>query len=288
MRSLWLVLITGLALAGLAACGGSEGDSEYAGRMAREHSGDSPVASPAAQVEPGGSVVSEEVVYADLEGAQIKGYLARPEVEGTLPGVVVIQEWWGLNDNIRSMADRLAGEGYLALAVDLYEGEVADNRDDALRLVRSSMEHPERLQENLRQAVAHLRQDLGVTRLGVIGWCFGGGWSLQTALLVPEQIDAAVVYYGRVPTEPADLEPLEAPLLGIFGALDGGIPVDQVRAFESALQSLGKEATIHIYDDADHAFANPSGTRYNEAAATDAWEKTLSFLARQLEGPPPS
>ncbi len=285
MRGIVSISTMGLAVVCLAACGANDGDSEYAERMAEEHAADAPVASPAAEVEPGGEVVSEEVVYADLEGAQISGYLARPEVEGALPGLLVIQEWWGLNDNIRAMTDRLAGEGYLALAVDLYEGEVADNRDDAMRLMRASMERPERLQENLRQAAAFLRQDLGATRLGVIGWCFGGGWSLQTALLLPDQIDAAVIYYGRVPSEPSELEPLAAPVLGIFGALDGGIPVERVRAFESALQSLGKEATIHIYDDADHAFANPSGTRYNEAAATDAWDKTLSFFERQLKRP---
>ncbi|MEE8137671.1 MAG: dienelactone hydrolase family protein [Thermoanaerobaculia bacterium] len=283
MRGPLILSLIALGLPALAACGEAASDSDLVERMAREHATDEPVPSPAAQVEPAGRVASEEVVYADLEGTAIRGYLARPESGGELPGILVIQEWWGLNDNIRAMADRLAGEGYLALAVDLYEGEVADDREGAARLMRRSMERPVRLEENLRQAAAFLRQGRGVTRLGVIGWCFGGGWSLRTALLLRDQIDAAVIYYGRLVTEPAELEPLQAPILGLFGGLDRGIPVEAVRAFEAALRALGKEATIQVYDDANHAFANPSGTRYNQAAATDAWEKTLDFFERHLK-----
>ncbi len=119
----------------------------------------------------------------------------------------------------------------------------------------------------------------------MVGWCFGGGWSLRTALLLGPEIDAAVIYYGRPVTEPDQLAPLQAPLLGHFGALDDGIPVDRVRELEAALAALGKEAAIHIYEEADHAFANPSGTRYNEAAAELAWERTLAFFDRHLRGP---
>lgn len=118
--------------------------------------------------------------------------------------------------------------------------------------------------------------------IGVVGWCFGGGWSLQTALALGDGIDATVIYYGRLVTDPAELEPLTSPVLGIFGSLDQGIPVETVREFESALDSLGKEATIHVYEGADHAFANPSGTRYNAEAAEDAWEKTMAFFAQNL------
>ena len=280
MRRLFLLsLVVPLAVV---ACGDKAPDSEFLERMVVEHATDQPIPSGAATVEPSGRVVSEDVTYAELEGTPVRGYLARPQSEGELPGILVIQEWWGLNDNIRAMADRLAAEGYLALAVDLYEGEVADNRDEARTLVQRSMGHPERLEENLRQAAAFLRTSRGASRLGVIGWCFGGGWSLRTALLVPDQIDAAVIYYGRLVTEPAALEPLQAPILGLFGELDTGIPVSDVRAFESALAELGKEASIHVYDDAGHAFANPSGTRYIEAAATDAWAKTVAFFERHL------
>lgn len=258
------------------------GQDDFLDRMDREHRGDEPVASPAAAEAPRHEVTADEVTYARLDGQPISGYLARPAELASGPAVILIHEWWGLNDNIRSMADRLAGEGYLALAVDLYEGESAEDRENAGRLARAARDNPERGQENLRQAAAYLEDAAGATRLGVMGWCFGGGWSLQTALFLPDRIDAAVIYYGRVPTEPAELEPLQAPVLGLFGELDSGIPPETVRAFEAALDSLGKEASIHIYEGAGHAFANPSGTRYQATAAQDAWDKTLAFFDRHL------
>lgn len=273
--ALILVLIPVLSLA-------DEGQDDYIERMEVEHATDSPVASPAAQMEPDGEVVSQEVRYAGIDGVDIMGYLARPASGEPTAGILVIHEWWGLNDNIRSMARQLAGEGYVALAVDLYEGEVAETRDDAGRLARGSRDNPGRGQQNMQQAWQFLKEAQGVEKVGVIGWCFGGGWSLQTALMLGDGIDAAVIYYGRVITDRDALEPLTSPLLGIFGALDGGIPVATVREFQSTLDGLGKPASIHVYEDADHAFANPSGTRYNEKAATDAWAKTLTFFGQTL------
>ncbi len=250
-------------------------------RMAAEHAGDSPEASPAARAEPAGEVAGSEVDYARIGDAAIRGYLARPAGDGPFPGMIVIHEWWGLNDNIRAMADRLAGEGYQALAVDLYEGGVATDRDGAMSLVRAATARPERLEENLRQARAYLG-DNGAGRVGSIGWCFGGGWSLRTAMILGDGLDAAVVYYGRLVADPAALEAIRAPVLGLFGELDSGIPVASVREFETAMKELGKPVSIHVYPDADHAFANPSGTRYNESAATDAWARTLAFLEHHL------
>ena len=254
---------------------------DYIERMEVEHATDSPVASPAAQVEPDGEVVGQEIAYAGFDGLDIVGYLAKP-TSGAKAGILVIHEWWGLNDNIRSMARRLAGEGYVALAVDLYEGEAAETREDAGRLARGSRENPGRGQQNLQQAWQFLKEEQGVEKIGVIGWCFGGGWSLQTALMLGDGIDAAVMYYGRVITDRDSLEALASPLLGIFGAEDGGIPVATVREFQTTLDLMGKASSIHIYEGADHAFANPSGTRYNEDAAEDAWSKTLTFFGQTL------
>ena len=256
----------------------------YAVAMEREHAGDSPIANGAAGGE-STSVLGEAVAYATVSGVEISGYLARPAgIEGPLPGLIVIQEWWGLNDNIRAMAEKLAGEGYQALAVDLYRGEVAETREQASALMRDSMQREESLKDNLRQAHAFLVEQ-GAPAVGSIGWCFGGGWSLQSALALGDELDAAVIYYGRVDTDPVDLAPLEAPILGIFGALDRGIPVESVREFEEALESLDHPAEIYVYQDADHAFANPSGTRYNPVAAEDAWAKTVEFFARHLKSP---
>ncbi|HSF39286.1 MAG TPA: dienelactone hydrolase family protein, partial [Thermoanaerobaculia bacterium] len=122
----------------------------------------------------------------------------------------------------------------------------------------------------------------GAKKIGSIGWCFGGGWSLATAMLLPDKIDATVMYYGRVETDPKKLAPIKAPILGFFGGKDKSIPVDNVRAFEKALKDLGKPVEIHIYENADHAFANASGGNYNPEAAKDSWTKTTAFLKKNL------
>ena len=261
----------------------SSGDADYADRMAEEHAADTTEASPLAEVEPAAEIETKEVVYATVEGNEVTGFVAQPVgVNAGTPGVLVIQEWWGLNDNIRSMAERLAGEGYIALAVDLYEGEVATDRDAAYALMQASFNRFAALQDNLRQAHAFLTDDLGAGDTGSIGWCFGGGWSLQSALLLPGELDATVMFYGQVETDSAILEMLETPIVGFFGAEDQGIPVDGVREFEAALSELGKSASIHYYEGVGHAFANPTGNNYDAAAAEDSWSKTLEFFRAAL------
>ena len=261
---------------------GNDKTDDYAERMHREHADDAPIASPASEVDPAADVEGDDVEYAVIEDVPISGYLATPAAGRPTAGIIVIHEWWGLNDNIRAMTRRLAGEGYAALAVDLYQGEVAENRDQAMQLVMGVRERVPAVEENLRRAHAYLSETVGVGKIGVIGWCFGGGWSLRTALLLGDDIDATVIYYGRLITERSQLESLRSPVLGIFGALDEGIPVTTVREFQTLLDGLGKDVSIHIYEGADHAFANPSGTRYNKNAATDAWSRTLGFFGRLL------
>jgi carboxymethylenebutenolidase len=270
----------------LTACGGQEmTDDDYANRMGREHDEDAPVPGAASlEGSPAMDIESETVTYATVEGTEIKGHLARPVgSEGFLPGIIVIQEWWGLNDNIRTMADKLAGEGYTALAVDLYNGQVAEDADKAQELMRAAMGNVAAAQDNLKQAYSYLENEHSAPKVGTIGWCFGGAWSLNSALMLPDEIDATVIYYGRLETDPEKLKALGMPILGIFGAEDQGIPLDMVKAFESALDTLGKDATIHIYEGADHAFANPSGSHYEPVAAQDAWQKTLDFFAKHLK-----
>ena len=275
--TLWVLMLVAVAPLSIA----QQSNEEYVSKMEKEHATDEPIASPASQVAPEVEIVAQEGTYAGIEGKDIVGYVAHPKSEVPRVGLIVIHEWWGLNDNVRAMARRLAGAGYLALAVDLYEGEVARDRDQASRLARGSGERTEQILDNLGQAIEHLRS-AGAERIGVIGWCFGGGWSLRTALAFPDKVDATLIYYGRLTTDKAELEALSSPVLGIFGALDKGIPVETVREFEAAQKALDKEAAIHIYEDADHAFANPSGTRYNEVAAEDAWVKTLAFFDDNL------
>jgi len=266
----------------LASCGNSKKNDDYAERMAEEHKNDSPTENASADMDPRLPVETEEVTYATVNGKEIKGYMAKaasPETE--LPGIIVIHEWWGLNDNIRMMTRRLAGEGYVALAVDLYSGNVAENPQDARKFM--SQVDQENTVSNLEQAYVYLSEQAGDEDIGVIGWCFGGGWSLQTAIAMPDKIDATVIYYGRLVTDDDKLQPLDMPILGIFGAEDRGIPPEQVNTFEDKLNELGKDASIHIYEGANHAFANPSGERYNKEAAADAWQKTTAFFKEHLK-----
>ena len=279
MRTLLLLLCTALAVA---AC--TDPADDYTDRMAREHAGDTPVAAPIAAAVTAPDVVTSRPVYARLGEAEVTGFLARPlGTEGQpLPGLIVIHEWWGLNDNIQAMTERLAAQGYVALAVDLYNGGVAATPDEAQALMREAMNQEAVSTMNLEQAQAYLTTQEAVSRVGVIGWCFGGTWALRAALAMPDALDAAVIYYGQPVTDRDRLATLDMPVLGLFGSEDEGIPVAQVRTFEETLGALGKDAEIHVYEGADHAFANPSGERYDAEAAEDAWAKTLAFLAEHL------
>jgi carboxymethylenebutenolidase len=285
--ALTLVFLLGAVLA---ACGSKteeQSDQAHADRMAHEHRADQPTPSPAAQahITAGAPIKSQTVRYATINGKDINGYLAYPAAaEGGLPGVLVFHEWWGLNDNIRSMANQLAAQGYVALAADLYNGQVASEPAAARALMEGAMKDRDAMGQNLRQAHAYLKEQIKATRVGTIGWCFGGGVSLRAALLLADQIDAAVIYYGHVSADAGELKALQAPVLGLFGGADQGIPVESVRKFEATLKALGKAAEIHVYDGAAHAFANPSGGNFKAEAAADAWQKSLAFLATHLKG----
>lgn len=252
--------------------------------MAELHKGDAPVASPAAKDVDPDSVVTEDITYGTLDGVPFEGYLVKP-VDATepLPGLIVIQEWWGLNENIRTMTRRLAAEGYTALAVDLYDGQVAETPDDAKTLVQAAIGNSDRLTQNVVAAYNYLTNEQQVPTVGSIGWCFGGSWSLNTALALPADLDAAVIYYGgQISTDPSVLEPLQMPIQGHFGSLDSNPSPETVQAFETALNDLDKSSEIYLYEGANHAFANPSGTRYNAEAADLSWQRTVAFLKQYL------
>lgn len=209
-------------------------------------------------------------------------YLSVPEGAGPFSAVLLIHEWWGLNDHIRHQADRLAADGYVALAIDLYGGQVATTRDEAMALMKG-------VEDGAAHAVLSagwnfLASDaVKANRRGVIGWCFGGGWSLQHVLATPD-VDAGVIFYGRLNTDPKALARIQAPLLGVFGNRDQGIPVETVDEFEAALTEAGVIHEIHRFD-AEHAFANPSSAHYDDISAAAAWEKVREFLALHLRQP---
>ncbi len=257
----------------------------YRAAMDSAHAHDRPIASGAIAQAPSQPVTSSTVTYGTVDGQPLTGYLSKPaNATEPLPGLIVIQEWWGLNDHIKAMTDRLAAEGYVALAVDLYNGGVATTREEASALMGAALENPAAIDANLTAAYAYLDGTENAPKIASIGWCLGGTMSLKTALLLPDRLDAAVIYYGGIlETDPAKLAPLQMPILGLFGELDQRPTPETVREFEAALNQAGKDARIHLYADADHAFSNPTGNRYNAAAAEDAWEKTTAFLAETLQ-----
>ena len=210
----------------------------------------------------------------DLAGT--KAYLSLPDGKGPFPGIVLIHEWWGLNANIEHWADRLASAGWAALAVDLYGGVVATDRDGAMAAMKAV--DKDKAKATIHAAIEFLMSDARVKapKQAVMGWCFGGGWSLQTALAEPE-LDGAIIYYGHLENDPAKLAAIKAKLLGVFGNKDTGIPPADVDKFEAALKTAKIDAQIYRYD-ADHAFANPSNPKYDEKNASDAWGKVLAFL----------
>jgi len=287
-----LAIICAFLAIGLAACdsGAPEPDPAEveAGRanvdaMSEEHANDTADPSPAVDVAPARPVVSERLPYAEVNNELVYGHFVFPaDMVDPLPAVIVIHEWWGLNDNVRAMADRLAGEGFIVLAVDLFGGSVATSGEQARQQMLKVVENPGAANENIRQAYEFVSATAGAPRIGSLGWCFGGGWSLNAAMLFPEDLDATVIYYGQVTDDVEKLLPISSPILGLFGAKDKGIPVDSVQRFEAALQRLRKNHEIHIYPGADHAFANPTGNAYNAQAAEDAWQKTLDFLNLHL------
>ncbi len=282
MRQVSLFLLSFFFITAVQAA--SMSDAEYVAAMAAMHASDAPMPTAEAVTPPATPVKGEDVVYATVGGKSVKGYLSRPAgAKGPLPGIIVIHEWWGLNDNIRRTADRLAGEGFETLAVDLYGGQSSQTPDDARKLMLGVVKDPDSAKDNLRQAYAYLHDHEHATKLGVIGWCFGGGWSLQTALLFPDKLAAAVMYYGQPVTDVAELATLKMPLIGFFGEQDKGITVANVGDFQKALKDAKVDAEIHEYPGAGHAFANPSGQNYQPAAAQDSWQRTVKFFDQYLK-----
>jgi carboxymethylenebutenolidase len=227
---------------------------------------------------------AEQTVTFKSGSENASGLLVTPEGKGPFPAVVVIQEWWGLNDWVKEQARALAKEGYLTLAIDLYRGKVTANPDEAHQLMMGLP--PDRALRDLRAGFAFLqaRPDAKKDRIGSIGWCMGGRYSLALAVEEPT-LAAAVAYYGAPPTDDAAIAKIQAPVLGNFGAEDKGPSPDQVKAFEAAMKKAGKSVDIKVYEGAPHAFANVNNPwgGYREAAAKDAWARSLAFFAKHLK-----
>jgi len=209
------------------------------------------------------------------------GYLARPSAEGKYPGVVVIQEWWGLDDHIKSVTERFARQGYVALAPDLYHGEVAKEPDDARRLVMKVQQ--EQARQDVQGAVDYLNQQAKVEpngKVGVVGFCFGGGMSMMMAYK-GEGVGASVVFYGGIDSDES-IKAIKVPVLMLYGAEDPGFPADKVKGWDAKFTEYGKVHQMKIYPGAAHAFFNDTRDSYRKEAAEDGWKLTLDWFRKYL------
>jgi carboxymethylenebutenolidase len=225
--------------------------------------------------------MSGELVTFQSNGGSASGYLSLP-ASGKGPGVIVIQEWWGLVPHIKDVCDRFAAEGFVALAPDMYHGESAKSPDEAGKLMMAL--RIDEAEKDLRGAITHLlnHEAKSGDKVGTVGFCMGGALSLYAASKNP-QVGACVVFYGIHPNVKPDLASLQAPVLGIYAELDAYVTPATVHELESKLKEHGKSAEMHIYSDVDHGFFNDTRSEvYNEAAAKDAWSRVVKFYGEHL------
>jgi carboxymethylenebutenolidase len=212
----------------------------------------------------------------------VQAIIYTPEGKGPFPGILVIHEWWGLNDWVKEQSSKLSDLGYVTLAVDLYRGKVATTPDEAHEIMRGVPD--DRAARDLHAAFEFLRSQANVKkdRIASIGWCMGGGYSFDVALQEPS-LTADVINYGHLATDPESLKKINASILGIFGGQDRGITGEDVKKFEQSMKQMGKKVEIVIYPNAGHAFENPNNkTGYRADDAADAWKRTVKFLEETL------
>ena len=222
-----------------------------------------------------------EMVQFPFAGGNTGGYLATPK-QGNGPGVIVIQEWWGLVDHIKDVCDRFADEGFVALAPDLYHGKATKSPDEAGKLMMAM--RIDEAERDLSAAAQYLSTQDSTTseKVGVVGFCMGGALALYTATR-NESVGACVVFYGGHPKVKPDLPNLHSPVLGLYGENDRSVTPDSVRQLEREVKALGKQIEVVIYSGADHAFFNDTRPQvYNAEAAADAWRRTIAFLREHL------
>ncbi len=226
--------------------------------------------------------VRTEMIDYPSDGHTTPAYLARPDDAAGHPGVVVIQEWWGLVPHIKDVAGRFAEAGYVALAPDLYYGESAEEPDEARKLAMA-LDRPRAVAE-IVAAAKHLKGLDAVMpkKVGVVGWCMGGGLTLSAAARGAGQFDAAVAFYG-MPLDPADMARIDIPLLGLYAEHDHGVTPERLDALRAALDASGVPHEIHLYPGTQHAFFNDTRpTIHNAEAAKDAWKRTLAWFGEYL------
>jgi carboxymethylenebutenolidase len=230
------------------------------------------------------AVIRTSHVDLKVNGDGAYAYVAQPDDDAQHPGVVLIQEWWGIESHICDLAQKLATEGFVVAVPDLYHGKIATEPDDAMKMVMLLRKNMERASKEIIGALETLKAMPNVEpkKLGLIGFCVGGTVTLEVAARYRD-LGAAVPFYpgGYDPT-PADVAQVNAPVLAIFGRRDPSIPLAQVEKIERMYKEAGKDITVHVYD-AGHAFINPDHGDGNPEAAADAWPRAVNFLHEHLK-----
>ncbi len=214
----------------------------------------------------------------ERDGRKVTGYLAEPAATPKA-GVVVIQEWWGLTDDIRTIADRFAAEGYLAFAPDMYHGSVATEPDEARKLAMAL--ERDIAAEEIDAVIGWMKAERGVGKAGCIGFCMGGSLTLATALRPASNVDAVHVFYGGGMPPAERIATIAVPVMGSYGALDTGIPAEQVTMLRETLERAGVPNDVRLYEGAGHSFFN-NGPAHHEPSAADAWQRTLQWFGTHL------
>ena len=229
-------------------------------------------------------IVQSDTVFTDPKDKGPRGYLVRPSDDQAYPGIVLIQEWWGIEPHIRHIAQRLASEGFVVMVPDLYHGQIATEPDDARKLIMMLRGNVEIALREVELAAEYLRKDPGVSskKLGIMGFCVGGFLTFKMACRYPHIGASSPWYGGGIDPRTEDISKINAPMLAVYGELDGGIPLAQVRAIESALAEAGKNAEVRVYAGAGHAFLNPDHGAYHESSAKDAWARAVALFKTNL------
>ena len=221
-----------------------------------------------------------KMVQFPTNGSTTSGYLATP-ASGKGPGLLVIQEWWGLVGHVKNVCDRFAAEGFAALAPDMYHGQTASEPDGAGKLFMAL--NIAQAEKDLRGTATYLLARSSTKKVGAVGFCMGGQLALYAATLNPS-VGACVNFYGIHPNVKPDYSKLSGPVLGLFAERDQFVNPATAKALDAAIKGAGKQSEIHIYPNVDHAFFNDErADAYNKAAADDAWRRTLAFFRQHLK-----
>lgn len=230
-------------------------------------------------------VVQTQTVYTNPHNASPQAYLVRPDDDAVYPGVVLIQEWWGLEPHIRELAQRLASEGFVVLVPDLYHGKIATEPDECQKMMMMTFKNMEKAISEIILSLDYLRNNAGVQpkKIGLMGFCMGGHLAFRAAERYPYLGALSPWYAGGYDPSAADVAKVNAPVLAVYGENDGGIPVAQVRKIEQLYKDAGKDVEVRIYPNAGHAFNNPDHGMGNAEAARDAWARAVAFFKDKLK-----